>query len=96
MVDLSGNLIGTKVYTKLTNTGKYIHFETNHMEYIKVGTIKTLYSRANAICSDKNSLKEEINYTINDFSKNGYKYDYVKNIIRKCNMIMTTKWTLRK
>lgn len=42
-----------------------------------------MYSRAAAICSYDKGLKEEINYTVNDFYKNAYKNKHVRNIICK-------------
>lgn len=44
--------------------GKFIHFESNNLECIKMGIIRALYSQAIATCSDRNSLNEENKYVI--------------------------------
>ena len=58
----NGGRLQTKVYRKKTHTGQYIHYTSNQLEHVKVGTIKTLVRRAETVCSTEESLTDELNY----------------------------------
>lgn len=71
----------TTVYRKATHTGRYLNYKSNHSESVKEGLAVTLFDRAKVVCSDKKSLKEEINSIRRDLRKNGYP----DKVINKCN-----------
>ena len=74
IVRTNDNKLKTKVYRKATHTGQYINYKSNQPLHVKLSTIKTLTRRAKTICTDKEDLKEELNYIrktmlLNEFPK---------------------------
>ena len=69
--------IDTSVNRKPTHTGQYIHNTSNHPEHTKKGIIRTLQSRAQAICSNEDYLRVETDNIVNDFLRNGYSRRYI-------------------
>ena len=62
----------TTVYKKPTNTGQYLHFESNHNLNTKLGVARCLYDRATKICSRPEDRDEEFNNITETLKRNGY------------------------
>ena len=50
-----------KIYRKSTHTDQYLNFNSHHPLNQKLGVIRTLFDRANALITDPKDLEEEIN-----------------------------------
>jgi hypothetical protein len=55
-----GPKLAIKLYHKLTHTGRYLHFKSNHSHHVKRGVIHRLISRAKAVCQDQEDFNNEI------------------------------------
>ncbi|XP_075736219.1 uncharacterized protein LOC119161015 isoform X1 [Rhipicephalus microplus] len=75
------------VYRKPTHSGRYLDYESVHPVAHKRSVIRSLVQRAIRICSDEESLQEELRTIEDDLIKNGYP----KIFIRK-----TTKSVMHK
>ncbi|XP_045477895.1 uncharacterized protein LOC123683043 [Harmonia axyridis] len=62
----------TTIYRKPTNTGQYLHFESNHNLNTKFGVARCLYDRATQVCSSLNDKNEEFDKITEILEKNGY------------------------
>ncbi|XP_045477888.1 uncharacterized protein LOC123683035 [Harmonia axyridis] len=62
----------TTIYRKPTNTGQYLHFESNHNLNTKLGVARCLYDRATQVCSSLNDKNEEFDKITDILEKNGY------------------------
>ncbi len=56
--DSSGNII-TNVYRKPTHTDLYLNWNSHHPVSARMGVIRTLYHRAQVVCSNEAILREE-------------------------------------
>ena len=54
--------ISTSVYLKLTHTGKYLNFDSHHPLTHKVAVIRTVVSRASALCSSGLFTQTELDH----------------------------------
>ena len=80
----------TKVYQKKTHTGQYMHYTSNQLEHVKLGTIKRLVRRAKIVCSTEESLTDEIDYIKNKQTNkqktmqlNGYPEKLITKLIKQ-------------
>ena len=71
----------TKVYRKPTFTNNYLNFQSFCSNRRKFGLIKTLYSRAQKICSPE-FLADELNNIKTILKLNGYPETLVNRIIK--------------
>jgi hypothetical protein len=53
LVIKEGMTLVTKVYRKLTHTGRYLTFNSNHPPQMKRGLIQSLHNRASTICQER-------------------------------------------
>ena len=58
MTDDNGNII-TRVYRKPTHTDLYLNWNSHHPVCARMGVIRTLYHRAQLVCSTEDILHEE-------------------------------------
>ena len=74
----------TEVYRKPTHTNQYLHWKSNHSSSTKTGIISTLTRRAKVVCSNEQSLSEEINHLKDVFTnQNAYPTDTVNKVINR-------------
>ena len=71
----------TKVYRKPTFNNNYLNFQSFCSKRRKIGLIKTLYSRAQKICSPE-YLSDEINNIKSILKLNGYPEMLVNRVIK--------------
>ena len=62
----------TSVYRKPTHTDKYLNFDSHHPLMHKVVVVRTLVSKANALCSTSLSTQTEPNHIFSALAKNQY------------------------
>lgn len=74
------NTLNRKVYRKQEYVPIFIPEASSHPMKYKVAAIRTLFQRAYKICSNKTSLKEEIDTLYQQFLKNGYSIKAIKKI----------------
>ena len=67
-----GNL-NTSVYRKATHTDQYLLFDSHHPLVHKLGVIRTLFHRADTICSDAKAKKNEHKHLKTALGACGYK-----------------------
>ena len=63
--------LSTTVYRKPTHTDQYLDFNSHHPEEHKIGVVRTLHQRAEAVTSDSAELKSEL--------------QHVDNALRRCH-----------
>jgi Reverse transcriptase (RNA-dependent DNA polymerase) len=81
LVQKKSNGLATTVYRKKTHTDRYLNYLSNHAEKTKIGVVKCLQKRAEAICSSEKALTEEQEKIKNAFLQNGYP----ENVIKKAH-----------
>ncbi len=69
--DTNGKL-SFSVYHKPTHTDQYLQFSSNQPLQLKLGVIRTLYHRANTICTSDTSQQQEISHLQKVLSISGY------------------------
>ncbi|XP_076064996.1 uncharacterized protein LOC143039031 [Oratosquilla oratoria] len=72
LVTRNGHSLSTSVYRKSMNTYRLLNYESSHPACHKRSVVKTLWSRAERVCSTDHSLKEERNRLRKVFRANGY------------------------
>jgi hypothetical protein len=73
--------LATKVYRKLTHTGRYLNFRSNHPPHVKRGLIQRLHNKASAICQERQDLFNEISNLKRDLQLNGYPQGFIDSVI---------------
>lgn len=73
----------TSVYRKPTSSNLYLHFDSNHPSGMKAGIVKCLKRRAEAVCSDATSLREEKKHLHDLFEANGYPTSFVDKAMNR-------------
>ena len=76
-VHRSESSLGTSVYRKPTNTGRYLNFHSHHPDYIKKGIVSCLQHRARTICADPKIQREELEDITTTFERNDYPRSFV-------------------
>ncbi|XP_077507275.1 uncharacterized protein LOC144116378 [Amblyomma americanum] len=66
------------VYRKLSHTGQYLHFNSNHPTPHKASVITSLLKRADTICSSHEEKRTEKNRVVSDLQKNGYPSSFIR------------------
>jgi hypothetical protein len=55
-----GPKLDTKVYRKLTYTGRYLHFKSNHRHHVKRKEVQSLINTANVVCQNQMDFDKDI------------------------------------
>ncbi len=74
----SDGSFSTSVYRKKTHTDKYLSFDSHHPLAHKVAVAKTLFIRANNICTSPHDQKKEKNHIVDALRTNGYPSSVIK------------------
>jgi hypothetical protein len=69
----------TSVYRKATDSGRYLHFKSNHPRPVKVGVASCLLQRAETHCNEEQEKQKEISHVKSTLTNNGYP----KNVLEK-------------
>ena len=64
--------LSTTVYRKKTHTDKYLHFQSHHPLAHKVAVTRTLFSRAQTLCSTVSAQADEEKHVSKALRMNGY------------------------
>jgi hypothetical protein len=75
---IDGRIV-TEVYRKPTDSGQYLHFDSNHPRAIKTGVINTLLHRAETHCTTATSRQEEELRVEKILSENSYPRVLIQN-----------------
>jgi hypothetical protein len=76
----------TMIYRKLTHTGRYLYFNSNHSTHVKRGLILNLHCRTTTICQNDEDLVKEISRPRSDLQLNGYPRSFIDSAINsKCS-----------
>ncbi|XP_076058615.1 uncharacterized protein LOC143035632 [Oratosquilla oratoria] len=78
LVKRAGDILVTSVYRKATHTDRLLDFGSDHPTCHKKSVVKTLWNRAERVCSTGTSLKEERSRLRRVFRDNGYPNQVVK------------------
>ncbi|XP_076044788.1 uncharacterized protein LOC143027391 [Oratosquilla oratoria] len=78
MVKRVGDILVTSVYRKATHTDRLLDFGSDHPICHKKSVVKTLWNRAERVCSTEASLKEERSRLTRVFWANGYQNQVAK------------------
>jgi hypothetical protein len=78
-----GPKLATRVCRKLTHTGCYLHFKSNHPHHVKRGVVQSLINRAKVICQDQKDLDNEIKHIRHDLMLNEYPLGFINSIMKK-------------
>jgi hypothetical protein len=73
------------VYRKATDSGRYLHYKSNHPRSVKVGVAACLFKRAESHCGTEKAQKEERKTVITTLKNNGYPYTVFNELLRKEN-----------
>ena len=77
------NRIDTKVYRKATDSGRYLHYTSNHPRSVKVGVAACLLRRAETHCGTAIEKKREKKEVITTLKRNGYPQSVFSELERK-------------
>ena len=78
-----GNALELDVYRKPTNTGRYLHYESNHPESAKKAVVRSLIDRIRYVTKNDPEAKETERARIHDdLTANGYPNKFVKQTTR--------------
>ena len=80
LVERKGFKATTSVYRKLTNTDRYIQFDSHHYPRVLSGIIRNLRDRANNICMGS-SRHDEPTHLNEVFQSNGYPKSTIKRVL---------------
>ena len=83
MISRNQNSLSTSIFTKSTNSGDCINFESCCPDRYKLGLIKSILHRAYAICSNWNEISREIDRLKQLFTNNNYPLSVVESVIHK-------------
>jgi hypothetical protein len=75
----------TSVYRKATDSGRYLHYKSNHPRSVKVGVAACLLNRAESHCGTEIAKKEERKTIITTLKNNGYPHTVFIELLRKEN-----------
>jgi hypothetical protein len=81
----------TSVYRKKKDSGRYLHFSSNHHKSVKRDVANTLLHRAETHCSTKDGRYKEVACIMETLMKNGYPYNEIKRLEPKENNGMKEK-----
>jgi hypothetical protein len=62
----------TSVYRKATDSGRYLHFKSNHPRSVKVGVASCLLQRTETHCNEEREKPKEISHVKSTIKNNGY------------------------
>ncbi len=72
-----------RLYTasQLTLTDRYLNFGSHHTKSTKIGIMKCMKKRAEAICSTDSAYNKELSHLHNVFSENGFPSGLVRSVL---------------
>ena len=71
------------MYRKITHTDQYLNFQSHHPLHQKLGVVRTLLDRAEAVIKNEDDQNAEITHIENALSKCGYPKWSLKTVKRK-------------
>lgn len=90
-VKREGDKISTSVYRKVTDSGRYLHYDSNHPQCTKTGIASTLLHRAKSHCHKKQDQNQEEVFIEKTLVNNGYPNNFVKKLINKKTRVIEEK-----
>jgi hypothetical protein len=73
----------TSVYRKAIDSGRYLHYKSNHPRSVKVGVAACLLERAESHCGTEKAKKEERKRVIKTLKNNGYQNTVFNELLMK-------------
>jgi hypothetical protein len=67
--------LSTRVYRKPTHTGRYLHFKSDHPQYVKRGVVRSLIDRVKVICQNQKDFNREVKFIKHNLTLNGFHYE---------------------
>ena len=83
LIDSTGECFSTSVYTKTTNTGELLNFDSDAPYKYKAGTITTFLKRADKICNSWQAFHSELQRLRQVFVNNGFPNRLIDDKISK-------------
>lgn len=80
-IDISNNQLDTSVYTKITNTGDMLNYQSECPMKYKTGVIKAMLHRSKKISSNPETFEKEITRLKQVFTNNNYPAEVIDNCI---------------
>jgi hypothetical protein len=77
------NKLTTTVYRKATDSGRYLHYASNHPRSVKMGVAACLLKRAETHCENKKEKKIEKQLVVTTLKKYGYPQSVFNELERK-------------
>jgi hypothetical protein len=92
-----GERLITSVYRKKTDSGRYLHYESNHPRIVKEGVAACLLNRAKTHCSqlwDRRKEQEKVKSTL---MSNGYSNNVLSEVLQERRQkVLVTQWESRQ
>jgi hypothetical protein len=82
VINKSG-FLHTTADRKPTHTGRYLHFDSNHLFHVKMGVIQSLVNTANLLWQNEQDSKTEMKIVREDLLSNAYPMNLVGSIMCK-------------
>ncbi len=76
-------MIVTKVFRKKTHTDQYLPFCSHHPTEHKFAVARTLFDRAEVICSKTDDKLEEDRHITSALMSNGYPHCFIQRVSKK-------------
>jgi len=85
------NKLTTAVYRKATDSGRYLHYSSNHHRSVKVGVAACLLNRADTHCEKLDERKAEKRLIKNTLKSNGYPQNVFSSLERRNKKVTDQK-----
>jgi hypothetical protein len=84
-------VLATEVYTKPTDTGRYLDFRFNDPPHVQRGIIQCLHNRTFTICQERQDLFIEVGNLTRDIQLSGYPQGFIDSVINSKGSISPNK-----
>jgi uncharacterized protein (UPF0335 family) len=74
--------LSTRVYRKPTHSGRYLHFKSDHPQYVKRGVVRSSIDRVKVICQNQKDFNREVKFIKHDLILNGYPQRLMDSIMK--------------